>query len=204
MNTDRQKLEQFLNDADSDALLKALHEDWLNDIIPGLARLHGCSQGSMRHLEGDVAHHTAMVLSQFREVCAKRCSREPTFTELLAVLIHDIRKPDTAVALSDGSVSFPGHEQLAQGDVDRVGRRIELTGEETAELRFLVTRHGDAFKWKELTREQRAELQDSPWIVSLALLQEADARSCLMPDGAHLPVLFEHIITLPGKHGSGA
>lgn len=192
----RNQLEQFLVHANGETVYRELGSPWLNDLIPGLAALLTCDHGTQRHLEGDVARHTALVYTNMLETAERRYARRPEFVELLSVLLHDLRKPDTRTPHPDGDVTFPGHEMLAGGDADRLSARLKLTPDETACLSYLVRRHGDAHSWPALSEEQRLELAKSPWLPSLALLQEADALSCILPGGSTMPVYFREMIEL--------
>ena len=188
----RLRMEQLLS-LDRKGFLNSFSEPWLNELIPRVDRMMGCGQGSVQHLEGDVAVHTALVFENLLQITPLRVQREADFVERLSVLLHDLRKPDVSQARSDGAVSFPGHEALAAAEVPSIAARIGLNAQEAARLQFLVARHGDAHSWSKLTPAVRDELRSSPYAVSLALLQEADARSCLFPDGSHLPIFWSEI-----------
>ena len=190
----RQQLKDFLSSCSSIELLEAFQAAWLNKIIPGLDRLAGCDQGSLMHLEGNVAVHTALVFKNMSTVAQVRLQRSPDFIERLSVLIHDLHKPSTRCPQTNGGVSFPNHEARAAEDVAAIAKRIGLSDQETERLYFIVARHGDAHSILDLTAAQLNELRDSPWIKSLALLQEADARSCILADGGHLAVYWDQLI----------
>lgn len=190
----RRQLEDFLSRSSAEQLLAAFQEPWLNGFVPGLNRLAGCDQGTVAHLEGDVAVHTALVFDNLKKVAAARLKRPPDLIENLSVLLHDLRKPDTRAELAGGVVGFPGHEALAGPEAERIARELELSAEESARLHFIVIHHGDAHSWLELSASLQNELRSSPWVTSLALLQEADARSCLFPDGTHLPVFWNELV----------
>ncbi len=192
-NESRHRLAALLQGAPA-AIAEALAAPWLNDLVPNVALMIGCGQGGVtKHLEGDCAEHTILVISNTVEVARRRLGREPDFIELLSALLHDLCKPATRVERADGEVSFPGHEALSAAEVPAIARRLELDKSETERLHFVVARHGDAHRWQELNAELRSELTASPYRESLAILQEADARSCLFPDGGHLPVFWEEL-----------
>ena len=170
--------------------LQAFSDPVLNQLIPGLSRLEHCDQGTKFHLEGNVAIHTAWVLENLPRVTKERFGREPTYVEYLSALIHDVRKPDTRSPQDDGHVSFPGHEAMAGRDVPGIAERLGLSQSDAKALEFIVGCHGEAHDWRNLSPARREELRASPWVVQLALLQEADARSCLMPKGQELPIFW--------------
>jgi hypothetical protein len=55
------KIENFLMNCDGQSLREEFHSAWINELIPGLDQLENCDQGSLIHLEGNVAIHTALV-----------------------------------------------------------------------------------------------------------------------------------------------
>jgi hypothetical protein len=140
----------------------------------------GCGQGSTTHLEGDVAVHTGLVLDNIKQTSITRTGEPPTFVQLLSAVLHDCRKPATRVVDEDGAVRFPGHEAAAASEICEISQRIGLMASEAEELHFLVAQHGNAHGWLELNDNIRNEIRASPWIIGLALLQEADAKSCLI------------------------
>jgi hypothetical protein len=190
---DRYQIEAAISQASRDELQKMFGESWFNEIVPDARLMVGCGQGSKLHLEGDVAVHTGLVFDAIRSVSRQRLGREPTFIELLSAVLHDCRKPATRRDTGDGGVEFPGHERLAAEEVPAIGARLGLAPEEIEQLYFLVAFHGDVHGWPQLSEDERSSLKSSQWITSLALLQEADAKSCRLLDGGHLPVYWEQM-----------
>ena len=189
----RGRFQHLLIHADAPALLAAFAQPWFNEIVPGAEQMIGCGQGTTKHLEGDVAEHTALVFENLLKVAVRRLGREADFVERLAVVLHDLRKPAVRVDRGGGDIAFPGHEALAAKDVSVIGEYLGLSISAIERLHFLVARHGDAHSWEEIGEEGRMELRASPFAESLALLQEADALSCLFPDGSHLPIYWNEI-----------
>jgi hypothetical protein len=182
---------EFLSSCSPAELLASFSEPWLNELIPGLADILGCDQGRERHSEGDVAAHTVLVFNNLRDCARRRVNRQPSFIEQLAAVMHDLKKPAVRKVGPDGSLSFAGHERMAAAEVRPLAQHLDLLPQEENCLFFLVAYHGDAHNILELPEHSRAELLSSPYIESLALLQEADALSCLFPDGSHLPVYWD-------------
>ncbi|MFN8392634.1 MAG: HDIG domain-containing protein [Bdellovibrionota bacterium] len=188
------RLNALLRCGDSKMLLSAMQSDWLNAVIPGLRELSGCDQGATKHLEGDVAEHTALVVQETLSVAKARLDREPTSVELLGALLHDLSKPQTRRVNGDGTVSFPEHERIAAERLSTIAPMLDLSPQEKAELTFVIAEHGRAHSWPMLAASERQHLKGSPWIVTLAILQEADAKSCLLPGGHHLPVFWQELV----------
>lgn len=186
----RNSVASLLNRIDGARLQKVLQEPWFNALVTDASRMTGCDQGNVAHLEGDVAIHTGLVFDAIEQAANRRLNRSPDFVERLAAVLHDCRKPATRVDHGDGRVSFPGHEALAADEVPIIAQRLQLTNEEAARLEFVIRHHGDVHSWSQLPEEVRTRLRASPFFQSLALLQEADALSCALPGGAHLPVYW--------------
>jgi hypothetical protein len=110
------------------------------------------------------------------------------------VVLHDCRKPQTRTPQPDAGVSFPGHEAMAAREVvPQLVQTLELSADEASCLTFLVAKHGDAHSWKVLSRREQNELSTSAWKESMALLQAADAKSCLLPGGKHLRIFWNEL-----------
>lgn len=182
-----QELHSLLFQEDRDRLLKAFSEPLLNSILPEITEAVGCGQGTTGHLEGDVAVHTCLVLAELVSLTKQKLHREADFVERLAVLLHDWKKPVTARPNKDGSVSFPGHAELAAAEVHGIAAKLDLGDKDEAKLYYLVKEHGVVHGFPDLPAERKRELASSPYAQSLAVLQASDARACLLPGGGHLP-----------------
>lgn len=95
---------------------------WSNlcEIIPDLAKLDQTPQDPRHHTEGDVGIHTRMCLNELRDdVNWQALSAEDQYKCLLAVLMHDIAKPQRTVHEDDGTISSKGHS--AAGNIQARG-----------------------------------------------------------------------------------
>ncbi|OGL73940.1 hypothetical protein A3C96_02705 [Candidatus Uhrbacteria bacterium RIFCSPHIGHO2_02_FULL_60_10] len=90
-------------------------------IMPELAPLVGCEQPRNHHSEGDVWTHTKLAIDKltgpgFAEMFP---GEKPTVETVLAVLLHDVAKPQTRGADENGKINFYGHAEqgarIAQG-----------------------------------------------------------------------------------------
>jgi hypothetical protein len=193
---DRDSFASLLGRINGQRLQELFNEKWFNDLIPDARAMIGCTQGTVAHLEGDVAVHTSLVFDTLDEVTTRRLNRRPDFIEKLSVVLHDLRKPATRVDYGGGRVGFPGHEELSATEVLPLARKLGLSEQETERLDYIVRYHGDAHSWPTLSAEAKARLQSSPYFESLAALQEADALSCYLPNGARLAVYWDEMFTL--------
>lgn len=194
VSLDRDRLKLLLTRLDGEGLQRLLAEPALNKLLPNAVDMIGCTQGTVCHLEGDVAQHTGLVFDTIKKVAQQRLQRDSDFIELLAVLIHDWRKPETRTECGGGRVRFPGHEKLAADEVPRIAQDLGLQPQEAAHLEFVVRYHGEVHAWPTLPQELKTALKTSPYFTSLALLQEADSRSDLVPGGGHKPVHWEEMM----------
>lgn len=207
LQADRPNLEWLLQNIDGAALKVAMQQPWLNELLPGISKLAGCDQGRECHFEGDVAVHTAMVFDNMKRISYERLGRAPTFVELLSAVMHDLRKPDTRIETAPGIVSFPGHEFQAAAEVNAVARKLGLSPDERSILDHTVRWHGVVHSWRTLGSGVQKQLLQGPEAVAfdgptdrrfataLALLQSADAQSCLDAAGNGSEELWSDILS---------
>lgn len=112
---------------------------WLKH-FPAVSRLYGCPQDPKHHPEGDVFTHTGLALDVFAQ---QRVGDEMEDLVVgLAVLCHDMGKPDVLTRRMDGRIATPGHEvkgvEVAEGFVR------QLTGQQALVRAVLplVATHG--------------------------------------------------------------
>lgn len=172
---------------------QAICEGLFDRVIDGMSRTSGCSQGTSVHLEGDVAQHTAIVVSNLVRIGLENPEEKIDVIDLLAALMHDVEKATTRMEDEQGNVSFPGHEEKAANRVPDVAAKLALSIDQQRKLDFLVREHGNAHSLPYLVAEEHKRLASSEHWRNLKLLQKADAMSCyLNSDGSnHLPVHWE-------------
>ena len=190
----RAEFEKRICSASFDDVLKFFSADWFNRIFIDAKNSIGCGQGNQIHYEGDVAVHTAHVFVNTRSCKLANYGVEPNFIEFVAALQHDLCKWRTRVEMPDGHVNFPGHEAMAADMVAGIAERLKLSELEAKQLEFVVRYHGEVHSWPHLSNALKNELVASPWFLQLVLLQEADAKSCIVQGGGHLPVYREEML----------
>lgn len=159
-------------------------------LIPELAPLSTCAQDADHHAEGDAWTHTALALAKLRG---------PEFAELfpgdvadaetaIAVLLHDVAKPETA-AVRDGKRTFYGHPDRGAEVARAVASRLRLSsaGVDGERLEWLVKHHLFP-NLVDLDNVRRVTLEKyflSEPVVGRRLLHLscADAAASLRPDG---------------------
>ncbi len=184
------ELHSILRAGDEATILQNIQDGLFDVFFPGLQSSHGCSQGSKMHFEGDVAKHTAKVVSNLVKISQEDPQAQFDDVDLVAALIHDIGKVATRVEKASGEVSFPGHEGVAAERVPDFARKLGLNSEEHSKLDFLVREHGVAHSLPREAQTTQRRIIVSPYWRNLRLLQKADALGCYMTaDGSkRLPV----------------
>ncbi|KAK3606800.1 hypothetical protein CHS0354_018394 [Potamilus streckersoni] len=84
----------------------------LDRFYPELKKMQGCPQDPIYHPEGDVWTHTALCLDAF---AAFRPDNEAdALTAGLALVCHDMGKPETTVFKENGRIGSPRHEVYSE------------------------------------------------------------------------------------------
>ncbi len=123
-------------------------------IFPEMAPLEGCFQGGHHHL--DVLEHTFLALESLEKVITHPGDylpahaaeirayldrdRHPALLKM-AVLLHDLGKPDTRTKDPAGHMHFIGHDKAGEVHVEAICARLRVSAADTRLLRFLVRRH---------------------------------------------------------------
>ena len=199
----REGLDSLLQAGDEAVILKAISDGVIDRIIPGVAACLDCDQGKHRHLEGDVAMHTAKVVANSVRLAKENASLHYDAIDRLAALVHDLGKPLTRKEDPDGTVHFPGHEEKSVERLPEIARRLSLSVGQIEKLFFLVREHGAANDLPKLSRVRQRELVSSTYWLNLAILQHADAISCYynLDGSSHHPVHRELFLRLRAEFG---
>ncbi|MFH1091938.1 MAG: HD domain-containing protein [Pseudomonadota bacterium] len=218
----REELLKLLSVPGSHPLVTAMLEHGLLEaLIPELTPLRGCGQNHYHHL--DVLDHTLLALKRLEEIMAAPEEYLPRYAPELrrylsqghcpawlkmALLWHDLGKPETRKVEDGGRTTFHRHEQLSEKLAGRLAARFRMSAAETALIRRLVRHHMRPF----LLREARAgghltrrgvyrfgrDVGDDLW--GLVVLSLADAAAAQGPaqeaqgglEG--LAVFFDHLL----------
>lgn len=87
-------------------------------VLPEILALQGCQQPPQFHPEGDVFVHTRKMLGLLPEVVS--------LPLVLAVLFHDIAKPDTFSQDATGRIRFNGHDREGAVKTEEILRRLKF------------------------------------------------------------------------------
>ncbi len=102
----------------------------LEHVLPEVFDMHGVMQPPAFHPEGDVFQHTRLMFSLARNL-------SPTLA--LAVLLHDVGKPDTFAFRE--RIRFDGHAELGARMAEKICRRLKLPGAQIQQVARLVKDH---------------------------------------------------------------
>jgi len=122
---------------------------WLMGV--GFDALVNCMQNEVYHSEGSVWNHTKMVLEELVKMDEWReLSESDRSLMFLAVLFHDIGKPDKTVVDDDGYIGSRGHARKGATLARSLVEELDDCSEENMSFDFknticnLVSRHGIA------------------------------------------------------------
>jgi poly(A) polymerase len=168
----RDELLKILLLPDSPKALQDLVELRLTQTIaPEFDRMIGVEQGNFHHL--DVWRHTLLVIENTWKLA------DPSLTQVLAALLHDVGKPETRTKDAQGRTRFFGHESLGEEIARKILRRWKLSEREIDPVALLVKNHmrlGSSPTFtKPAARRLIRDLGDH--LDELLVLVEADAAS---------------------------
>ena len=142
----------------------------LEEIIPELLTLIGCTQPVMHHPEGDVFEHSLIVLKVLDKL-----TKNPLVK--LAGLLHDIGKPVTRTEIGR-KIQFIGHDRVGADIAKSICQRLKLSSQETDLIYNLVKDHMMAHDGRKFAKSTLARFLRKDYINELILLQHADALGC--------------------------
>jgi len=160
-------------------------------LIPELAPLSDCAQSPDQHAEGNVWAHTVLATAKLRgpEFAGLFPGETADAETAIAVLLHDVAKPQTA-EVRDGRTTFYGHPEHGAVIAATIAERLRLSsaGIDTERLAWLVKNHLfpnlvdlDAVKRTTLARYFLKDLTVGRRLLHLAC---ADGAASLRSDGS--------------------
>ncbi len=162
----QQELRIILTDHNPALALRMMDElGMLTEIFPELEQARGCEQPENYHPEGDVFVHSILSV--------EKLGPHPDFALALAVLLHDIGKPEAS--RRSQPKHFPEHSRIGRDMTHAICKRLRMPRSETDRICWLVGRHmyfKDARKMKQSTLKR---LFGEPGFEQLAELYRADA-----------------------------
>ncbi len=120
---------------------------FLKELLPELLELQKCEQPKEFHSEGNAWEHTLLALKNaFAPKFKKEFGQNPPLEVLVALLLHDIAKPQTAkFAEKQNRIMFLGHEKVSAEMAQKICGRLTLPSYngkvKTENIVFLVNNH---------------------------------------------------------------
>lgn len=164
----------------------------LFELMPELRALATCAQPPDHHSEGNVWTHTKLALAQLTSegFTARFAGDRADATLAIALLLHDIAKPETAMPGPKGQTVFYGHAERGAEIARHVVERLLLAsaGVDTDRLAWLIKMHlvPNMLRVDEVRRTtlEKHFLRDREAGRSLLHLAFADASASVRADGS--------------------
>ncbi|MFT5387056.1 MAG: poly(A) polymerase [Candidatus Omnitrophota bacterium] len=171
----------------------------LEQIIPQVRIMFGCTQGKYHHL--NVWKHSLEAVNQFEKICeeVKEDDKVNAYFDAeivsgrsrrsiikMAVLLHDIGKPDTRKKRPEGGYSFYSHEHVGKRITHHIARQLKVSTKERRMLEDMVQFHlrpGYISNYRRPSAKMiyRYMRDTKDEAVSVALLSLADQRATRGP-----------------------
>jgi poly(A) polymerase len=117
----------------------------LREILPEVAAMKGVAQPPEFHPEGDVWTHTLLMLEGLRQ---------PSVTQALGVLLHDVGKPPTFRVAE--RIRFDGHVAAGERMATEILTRLKFSSEQIERVVALVGNH---MKFMDVPRMRESTLK---------------------------------------------
>ena len=146
----------------------------LDKFLPEVKRMQGVQHQPEHHPEGDVGQHVQAALR------ASKVKGKPITT--LAILFHDIGKPDTyALTPTDkhpeGKHTFYGHDKHGVGVFHKIANRLKFSNDEKNAISFVIQNHMKPYKASEMKPSKLLALKNSPYWEEMKEVLYADIHS---------------------------
>jgi len=146
----------------------------LDKFLPEVKRMQGVQHQPEHHPEGDVGQHVQAALR------ASTVKGKPITT--LAILFHDIGKPDTyALTPTDkypeGKHTFYGHDKHGVGVFEKIASRLKFSNDEKNAISWVIQNHMKPYKAAEMKPSKLLALKNNPHWEELKDVLYADIHS---------------------------
>ena len=153
---------------DAIALLDTL--GLLHPVLPEITAMKGQAQPEQFHPEGDVFQHTILMLNLMRE-------RDTVLA--YAALLHDVGKPDTAIAAPD-RIRFHNHASRGADMAAAILRRLRFRKREADQVVHCIRNH---MRFIDVPRMKRATLRRLVGAPTFCVELELHRLDCLASHG---------------------
>jgi len=139
----RYELYLILQTGNSAPTLELMVEDGvLFSVFPELSPMKHTSQ--RYYNEQNLLYHTIKALANFEKILVEKVEeyeKELVWIFKLAVLLHDIGKPQTISFDEEGNTHFYGHDRIGAEIAESIAERLKLSKRERNTLKKLVKHH---------------------------------------------------------------
>jgi len=140
----------------------------LTEIFPHMKPSKSFHQDKDYHPEGNVFEHT---LECFKYL------KKPSLRLSLALLLHDVGKPETAEFVGK-NLRFPGHSRAGAIIATKALSRLGYDREFVEDVSFLIKYHLLAHEFRKTNEEGRNKIMAHKMFPELLKLYKADVQSC--------------------------
>jgi len=129
----REEIVRILTGPRAGRAVRLMHDTGLlAAILPEIEALAGVEQPPQFHPEGDVLEHTCVMLDG---------ARSPSPELAMAILLHDVGKPQTQTQPVGERIRFDDHDQAGAEIARAVCRRLRFSNEAVEQITVLVGSH---------------------------------------------------------------
>lgn len=160
----RDEIVKMLTEGHARAALVLLDElGLLSCVLPEIACMKGVQQPPEFHPEGDVFQHTLLMLDLMRE---------PAPELALAVLLHDVGKPETQTF--EDRIRFNYHDKAGARIAEALCRRWRFSNDATEQIAWLVQNHMRLEAAPSMRPSKLKRFVRGPWFAQLMELCRLD------------------------------
>jgi len=134
-------------------------------VLPEVEAMKGVAQPANLHPEGDVFQHALLALKVMGE------PRSPEFA--MGVLLHDVGKPPT-FEITD-RIRFNNHCKVGGEIAEQIGRRLRMSNEQIAYIKYLVTHHMRFMHVRDMRESTLKKMLRHPFFDDLLELHRIDS-----------------------------
>jgi tRNA nucleotidyltransferase/poly(A) polymerase len=139
----------------------------LDIILPEVAKLKTTKETPAHHPEAYEDGGKGSVFDHVMKALEQNKVKDPLIN--LAVLFHDIGKPDS-YKYEDGKHKYPGHAEQAKDIIDNLAKRLKLSNKEKDTIMFSAINHMKLFRGADMSPSKIMKLvNDENWPVLAAV-----------------------------------
>jgi len=130
--------------------------------------LKGIIQAELHHPEKDVFIHTMLALDSIKD------DENASLELVLAILLHDIGKPQTRSFESETEIHFYEHEKVGSEIAEVILKRLKFTTKIIEKVKWLTFNHMRVHHFSEMKKSKKVALIEHEYFSDLLKLEIAD------------------------------